>query len=170
MDYLHNFGWQTAKIIFDNVRERIHERRLNSNPQLWQPHTIPAVLDRFDTTMGTGARDEGCRQLGVTAIGEPLLSYTRKAIGTAALAPDGTRSWVKVSALLGTGSHWQREGELSAVDGVPKPRLVTHRTWMADDRHWLALQMGHSERRLSKAATGPDVERAARLTKSGLPN
>jgi hypothetical protein len=116
-------------------------RRPRCNPQAWRPRNIPVVSNGFDTTIGVEDLHEGCRRLGVTASGDPLLSYTRKAIGTVAVAPDGTRSWVKISALHGTPSHWQRECELSSiVVGVPRPALIAHHAWAADHRQWLALQ------------------------------
>ncbi|MGB9369248.1 MAG: hypothetical protein WCE79_24880 [Xanthobacteraceae bacterium] len=131
---------ETARAEYD-LRPPAGPRRPGSDPQAWRPRNIPAVSNGFDTTIGGEDLHEGCRRLGVTAFGDPLLSYTRKAIGAVTVAPDGTRSWVKVSALRGTPSHWERECELSpVVVGVPRPRLIAHRAWVTDDRQWLALQ------------------------------
>jgi hypothetical protein len=116
-------------------------RRSTLDPQAWRPRNIPAVSNGFDTTIGVEDLHEGCRRLGVTPLGGPLVSYTSKAIGTVTLAPDGTRSWVKVSALRGTPSHWERECELSpVVVGVARPRVIAHQAWITGDRQWLALQ------------------------------
>jgi len=113
---------------------------------------LPALIEGFDTTIAHEDLFEGCRRLGVEPVGPVASGFRQKSLGVAAVSPDGSRSWVKISALHGIASHPWREAELAAVGirGVSKPELLASRQWKQGDRHWLALQM--------TLATSPIVE------------
>jgi hypothetical protein len=108
----------------------------------WQPTIVPELFDDFDTAVSEDHLGEGCRRLGVEPTGDIYNGYSRRSIGTVALARDGSRSWVKLSALRGRATHWLRDGELSVEQchGVPRPRLLASRQWSDGNRHFAAIQ------------------------------
>ncbi len=108
-----------------------------------KPRSPFVVLDGFDATIERKHLLDGCRRLGVKPRGPVTAEVIRRSVGVAAVGPDGFRSWVKVSALVGAASHPWRDAELSAseIRGVSKPEILALRQWAQDDRHWLALQM-----------------------------
>jgi hypothetical protein len=108
----------------------------------WQPTKIPDLFDDFDTAVNEDHLGEGCRRLGVEPVGELHFGYSRRSIGTVALARDGSRSWVKLSALRGRATHWLRDGELSVeeCEGVPRPTLLASRQWSDGNMHYAAIQ------------------------------
>ena len=142
--------WRAAKTACTDLVGRIRRRVASEHPLPWQPSNIPKTFNGFDTSIEEASLLEGCRRLGVMAVGGPVFSLTRTAIGTAAAAPDGQRCWVKVSAMMGVPTNWLRDGELIAMPDVPKPHVIARREWAADGRHWLALQ--------TMLATSPVVE------------
>jgi hypothetical protein len=100
-------------------------------------------LHGFDPTIESDHLFEECRRLGVEPVGPVASGGMRKSLGVAAVAPDGARSWVKISALLGMTSHSLRDAELAAarIRGVAKPEVLASRQWTQGDRHWLTLRM-----------------------------
>lgn len=99
-------------------------------------------MEGFDTAIRPEHVFEGCRRLGVAPVGAVLAGLQQRSLGVEAVAPDGARSWVKVSALRGVASHPHRDAELAAANirDVAKPALLASCGWFDDDRHWLALQ------------------------------
>ena len=57
------------------------------------------ILDGFDATIAPKDLAEGCRRLGVEPAGAGDDGLLGRSLGVAAVGPDGSRSWVKVSAL-----------------------------------------------------------------------
>ena len=108
-----------------------------------KPRSPFVVLDGFDATIERKHVFEGCRRLGVKPKGRVIAEVIRRSVGVAAVGPGGSRSWVKISALVGAASHPWRDAELAAseVQGVNKPEILAVRQWSQDDRHWLAVQM-----------------------------
>ena len=108
----------------------------------WQPPRIPELFDDFDTAVNQDHLGEGCRRLGVEPVGELHFGYSRRSVGSVALARDGSQSWVKLSALRGRATHWLCDGELSVEErkGVPRPTLLNSRLWSDGDMHFAATQ------------------------------
>ena len=108
----------------------------------WRPTTVPDLFDGFDTAVGGDALRDGCRRLGVEPVGELNFGYSRRSVGTVALARDGSQSWVKLSALRDRATHWLRDGELSVEEckGVPRPTMLASRQWSDGNMHYAAIQ------------------------------
>ncbi len=92
--------------------------------------------------MNGGHLGEGCRRLDVAPIGDMCIGYSRRSIGTITQAGDGSRSWVKLSALHGRSTHWLRDGELSVerFKNVPRPTLLASSLWSDGNIHYAATQ------------------------------
>ncbi len=108
----------------------------------WRPTTVPDLFDDFDTTLNGDHLGEGCRRLGVEPVGPMHSGYSRRSVGTVALARDGSPSWIKLSALRGCSTHWLRDGELSIElrEGVPRPTLLATGQWSDGIRYFAATQ------------------------------
>jgi hypothetical protein len=111
-------------------------------PVPWRPKRVPDLFDDFDTAVNGDHLGEGCRRLGVAPVGDMHTGYSRRSVGTVATARDGSRSWVKLSALRGRSTHWLREGELSIelCQGVARPTLLASSQWTDGNRHFAATQ------------------------------
>jgi len=108
----------------------------------WRPKKVPDLFDDFDTTVNGDHLGEGCQRLDVAPIGDMHIGYSRRSVGTIAQAGDGSRSWVKLSALRGRSTHWLRDGELSVerFESVPRPTLLASRQWSDGNTHYAATQ------------------------------
>jgi Phosphotransferase enzyme family len=109
----------------------------------WRPASVPAQFLGFDTAIGPEALSEGCRRLEVRRVGAPLVSFTRRAIGSRVLDGDDTTGWVKVNALIDVDTNWLRCGEEEAgmIRDMPKPELLRISDWSQGRLSYRALLM-----------------------------
>jgi hypothetical protein len=116
--------------------DRIAMSRLSQLLRASRRRLRPATLEGFDPTIGLKDLAEGCRRFGVEPAGAVVTGLLRRSLGVEAVGPDGSRSWVKVSALRGVASHPNRDAELgsAAIRGVSKPALLASRQWAQRDR------------------------------------
>lgn len=107
------------------------------------PTSLPDQFLGFDTSVGLTALDEACVRLGVRRAGSPLVSFTRRAIGSRVFNPLSKPCWVKVTALVDSDSNWLRSGETEAVSirEVPKPDLLRIVDWTCGDLNYRAVLM-----------------------------
>ena len=123
-------------------------------PQDWAPVIDQIVLDGRYTTLGIDALREGCRRLGVTQAGACEIAYTRRSIGSQAVAPDGALSWVKVAALRAADTLAAERSEpgLPRLEGLPRPTILNATRWLNADYDYRAVQFS--------VAPSPTVERS----------
>jgi len=109
----------------------------------WRPDSVPDQFLGFVTSIDLDALREACVRLDVRRIGSPLVSYTRRAIGSRVIDSDGSTNWVKVSAVVDGASNWMRRGETDAasIHEVPKPKILRIEDWSAEGLHYRALMM-----------------------------
>ncbi len=108
----------------------------------WKP-TASSAGDGYFLLDKSAALREACALLKVSLANSPIQGYRSKSIGAPVVAPDGARSWIKISGRQDRLTDYLRKNEIEAGEftGVPKPQVIAHLDWSSDGVTWRALQM-----------------------------